>query len=129
MWIMTTDSFLSIVKTDTTPDEFLLVRGRVRGDIETIFPGVKVTRTPKSDYLFRALVPTHIVMKAIAKEIKHIDYGNFKNAVIDDERHNAYLSCWIAMNDLQKKKSTRKKKTAEPTLSIDGFLFSNYIKR
>ena len=51
MWIFMKDAFLSIV--DKGGDgSTLLVRGRHAGDIERVFPGAKVERTPARDYLF-----------------------------------------------------------------------------
>ena len=43
MWIMTNNSYLSIVSKDCGPAE-LLVRARRAGDIEKVFPDAKVTR-------------------------------------------------------------------------------------
>jgi len=42
MWIMTNNSYLSIVSKDCGPAE-LLVRARRAGDIERVFPDAKVT--------------------------------------------------------------------------------------
>ena len=50
MWIMTNNSYLSIVSKDCGPAE-LLVRARRAGDIEKVFPNAKVTRQTGSDYL------------------------------------------------------------------------------
>jgi hypothetical protein len=53
MWIMTNNSYLSIVSKDCGPAE-LLVRARRTGDIEKVFPDAKVTRNTMRDYLYRA---------------------------------------------------------------------------
>ena len=50
MWIMTNNSYLSIVSKDCGPAE-LLVRARRAGDIEKVFPNAKVTLQTDSDYL------------------------------------------------------------------------------
>ena len=55
MWIMTNNSYLSIVSKDCGPAE-LLVRARRAGDIEKVFPNAKVTRQTGSDYLYRAVL-------------------------------------------------------------------------
>jgi hypothetical protein len=52
MWIMTNNSYLSIVSKDCGLAE-LLVRARRAGDIEKVFPNAKVTRQTDSDYLYR----------------------------------------------------------------------------
>jgi hypothetical protein len=51
MWIFAQEGFLSIVK-DLRSDR-LLVRGRFKGDIEALFPGVVVEETEQSDYRYR----------------------------------------------------------------------------
>ena len=80
MWIMTNDSYLSIVSKDCGPAE-LLVRARRAGDIEKVFPEAKVTRNTNSDYLYRAVLPRDVVKQALAAMIDHIDYPNFKDSV------------------------------------------------
>lgn len=100
MWICLYDCFLSIVAKDCKPSE-LLVRARRAGDIEKIFPDAKVTRYTKSDYLFRAVVLKADVITAMSRELDDIDYPNFKDAVKDKKLHDAYLSVWLTMSDLQ----------------------------
>jgi len=103
MWVYLSDSFLSIVAHDFDPT-CLLVRARVAGDIERVFPGVKAKRTPGADYLYRAKIPHQRVYKAISRAVLGIDYRNFKGSVADELRHNAYLGCWTAMSRLQQLK-------------------------
>lgn len=101
MWVMLSDSFLSIVKKDCKPGE-LLVRARRKGDIERVFGRrVKVTEYDKSDYRFRAVVPRGAVVAAMTCEITNINYPNFKNSVKDDDLHTAYMRVWAAMADTQ----------------------------
>ena len=80
MWIMTNNSYLSIVSKDCGPAE-LLVRARRAGDIEKVFPNAKVTRQTDSDYLYRAILPRDVVKQALAVMIDLIDYPNFKDSV------------------------------------------------
>ncbi len=105
MWIMLSDSFLSIVAFNGRParPDVLLVRGRLQGDIERVFPDADVKHTPDRDYAYRALVPRTVVAAAIAKRVEAIDYPNFKNSVQNERRHDAYLECWVAMADLQRR--------------------------
>ena len=100
MWIMLSDCFLSIVSKDCGPAE-LLVRARRAGDIEKVFPNAKVTRTIKSDYLYRAVLPRDVVKQAMAAMIDQIDYPNFKDSVQDGSLHSAYVGVWHAMAGLQ----------------------------
>src|ERR1700683_701086 len=100
MWIMTNNSYLSIVSKDCGPAE-LLVRARRAGDIEKVFPNAKVTRQTDTDYLYRAILPRDVVKQALAAMIDLIDYPNFKDSVEDRSLHAAYVSVWCAMAGLQ----------------------------
>ena len=100
MWIMTNNSYLSIVSKDCGPAE-LLVRARRAGDIERVFPNAEVTRHTNSDYLYRAVLPRDAVKQALAAMIDDIDYPNFKDSVEDSSLHAAYVSVWCAMAGLQ----------------------------
>ncbi len=100
MWIMTNNSYLSIVSKDCGPAE-LLVRARRAGDIEKVFPEAKVTRNTNSDYLYRAVLPRDVMKQALAAMIDHIDYPNFKDSVEDRSLHAAYVGVWCAMAGLQ----------------------------
>ena len=100
MWIFMSDSFLSIVAHRTKP-QILLVRARVKGDIERVFPSAKVQRTPNADYLYRAEVNAGKVGARIAESIVDIDYDNFKNSIRDADRHDACMEVWSTMNRLQ----------------------------
>src|SRR5258708_27290230 len=71
MWIMTNDSYLSIVSKDCGPAE-LLVRARRAGDIEKVFPESKVTRNTTTDYLYRAILPLHLMKPPFAAINAHL---------------------------------------------------------
>ncbi len=107
MWISLSDSFLSIVAFHCKPQS-LLVRARVAGDIERVFPQATITHTPKADYAYRAEVPRTEVAAALVATVDTITYDNFKNSVSDRARHDAYFACWGAMYDLQQKKANRR---------------------
>lgn len=100
MWLCLSDAFLSIVHKDCARDE-LLVRARRRGDIEKVFPGAAVARTPKADYLFRAVIKKRRVMAAVAREVRRISYDNFKESVREPKLHAVYLRVWTVMTDVQ----------------------------
>jgi hypothetical protein len=100
MWIMTNNSYLSIVSKDRGPSK-LLVRARRAGDIEKVFPDAKVTRTTNRDYLYRAALPRNVVKQTLAAMIDKIDYPNFKDSVKDSSLHAAYVGVWHAMAGLQ----------------------------
>jgi hypothetical protein len=77
MWIFTGTAFVSIVRSLNRKGkkDLLLVRGRVAGDIQRLFPDAKVRKTPNRDYLFRAYVPREEVARVLAQKIMAIDYG------------------------------------------------------
>ncbi len=100
MWISFTDAFLSVVAHRNRPAD-LLVRARVAGDIERVFPDAVVTENRYADYRFRAIISRDEVAAVLARRITDIAYDNFKNAVPDTLRRDAYYECWRAMRDLQ----------------------------
>jgi hypothetical protein len=115
MWICLNDAFLSIVdekaaatrrtNTDQSMDDVLLVRARIKGDIERVFgPDVRVQRTPNRDYMYRAHVSREDVAHALMAEVFQLDYGNFKDSVREDDRHSAYAAIWGIMYRLQNAK-------------------------
>jgi len=105
MWICLNRAFLSIVQ--PTPFELaafpdtLKVRARRPGDIESVFPGVKVIEDGSRDYLFRAFIPRGDVAVAMVNEVNTIDYGNFKSSTKDYRLHNAYSKMWDVHARLQ----------------------------
>ncbi len=96
MWIFMSDSFLSIVE-DLDNRDNLLVRARIQGDIERVFPGAEVSHTPDHDYYYRASLPRKEVAGKIAEKVESIGYSNFKNTVKDPGRHEAYFEVWEIM--------------------------------
>ena len=104
MWIVLKNSFLSIVEDFNDPKN-LLVRARIEGDIEKIFPDFEVFESLDSDYRFRSFIPRENVISAISEEIKNIDYPNFKNRVYskDQKRASYYTKIWRVMHSAQSK--------------------------
>ena len=100
MWIFLNNSFLSIVQHRKNSD-LLLVRGRINGDIEAVFPSAKVIELCNADYRYRAEVSRHEVTLALIQEVQRITYDNFKNSVQDDLRHDAYMRVWSVMHGAQ----------------------------
>ncbi len=100
MWILMNDSMLSVVRHNTLP-QMLLVRARLAGDIEQVFPSAQVVENGGSDYLFRAVVPEQEVAEAVRRRVLDIDYGNFKSSVPEPKRHQAYLKVWDVLHRMQ----------------------------
>jgi hypothetical protein len=84
------------------PDR-LLVRARVKGDIERLWPMARVVKGKGTDYAYRASLPRRLVGHRLAEEAKEIGYDNFKAAaaVQDHRRSKAYFLVWDIMADLQ----------------------------
>lgn len=105
MWIFLNNAMLSVVvpraRSAAAKKDYLIVRARCRGDIERVFPQAHVVENPFRDYVFRAMLPRAEVANAVAQSVMEIDYQNFKDSVSENDRHDAYLECWDAMNALQ----------------------------
>ena len=79
MWLFTSKSFLSIVSDKENPTgDRLLVRSRILGDIDEVFPSADVIETPNADYRFRAWLPHSRVAVALSQYVEELDYTNFK---------------------------------------------------
>ena len=102
MWILMNKAYFSIAENKNEPEE-LLVRTRIRGDIEKIFPNAVVRQWAGTDYRYRASLPRTLVAEAIKEEIENIDYQNFKDSVPleDAQRHEAYFDVWLDLLALQ----------------------------
>ena len=101
-WIFSVKGFVSIVIDKQTPGN-LLVRGRIKGDIEAMFPEAKVTQDAERDYLYRATIHKDIVRTVIAQHIDAIDYDNFKNA---NPKERTWLTrIWNIMYQVQEDES------------------------
>ena len=108
MWIFLNDAFLSIVEPrPVDPASRLLVRARVKGDLERVFSGCRVEVSPEADYRFRTMIDRPAVVSAIADRVMEIDYFNFKSSVAEKPRHDAYLRTWVAMEQLQRSEAVK----------------------
>lgn len=106
MWVFLNDAFFSIVEPsvdDGGLSEDLLVRARFNGDIQRVFPNATVKKTDNHDYAYRALINRRKVADAVAAEVDHINYHNFKGSISGREkfRHDAYLDVWADMYKAQ----------------------------
>ena len=102
MWIVLNDAFLSVVSKRGS-ETHLLVRARVRGDIEKIFCDAEVFEDGSADYKYRSYIDRDTVSKVIGDSISKIEYDNFKNSVSKDDhkRLQAYTNVWGALYELQ----------------------------
>ena len=98
MWIFTSKSFLSIVADKQNPKSAkLLVRARVKGDIEEVFTTATVQETPDADYRFRAWIDREEVKQAFGDQIERLGYSNFKSSVSDTLRLAPLMDVWQTM--------------------------------
>lgn len=101
MWFCFKDAFLSVVHKDCDDDE-LLVRARVKGHIEAIFPHAQVQRTAGADYLYRVVLKREEVGQVLMQLTLNYEAPNFKDSVKDHKLHHAYAQVWRTMAQLQK---------------------------
>ena len=126
MWIMTNKSFLSVVA-NRDDEKTLLVRARLAGHIESVFPDAKIFYKTGSDYLYRALIPREQVAQVIAKQITEINYDNFKNSVKNRPYHDALLGIWTIMYRLQDAFAPKAKAKAKHIHLDSGEGIDNFI--
>lgn len=96
MWIFLPNSFISIVQKPGDTDT-LTVRARIAGDIESLFPQAAVEANKGTDYKYRARIPREQVAKVLHDQVMGLNWSNFKGAVKDHKRHDAYMNVWRAM--------------------------------
>jgi hypothetical protein len=112
MWIITTSGFLSVVQNLNSkgPDDALLVRGRVRADLERFADFAAqhgnrpaVVGSPDADYGFRLTTSRETLSAFLDAQVKTLDYPNFKSEVAktDPQRTHAYMDVWTALRRLQ----------------------------
>ncbi len=113
MWIVTTKGFLSAVQNRDAkaPHEALLVRGRVRADLERFadFAAGRgdrpaVVESPDADYGYRLTTSRETLAAFLALCVDALDYPNFKNEIakVDEERAHVYTDVWSALNGLRR---------------------------
>jgi hypothetical protein len=96
MWVFQNKSFLSVVA-HKDQSGYLLVRSRIKGDIESALPDAKVFEDTSADYRYRAIVSRDDFKNALSEAVDRIDYFNFKASVPGKARHDAYFAVWHAM--------------------------------
>lgn len=101
MWIQFNNAFLSIVENRENTTE-LLVRARVKGDIEKVFPEADVFEDNNADYKYRAFISKAMVAEKIMLKVTEINYDNFKNSVKEIERKKVYGNIWAELRNFQK---------------------------
>lgn len=100
MWVFLNNAFFSAVQHHERPGT-IIVRGRLKGDLERLFPKRKVYETPNRDYRFRIFTTRKELAALMSRKVHDIDYTNFKSSVRHKGRHDTYLDVWSVMHGAQ----------------------------
>jgi hypothetical protein len=106
MWIFMPDAFVSISE-HAEDSRLLMVRARILGDIERIFPEAQVMETPLDDYRFRASLSRERVSHVIANRVMHMSYLSVSGSIEDQDRWTTYVSVLTAMQEEQQRRTDR----------------------
>lgn len=120
MWVVTTDGFYSVVQfdkrkgkklkvpyrlKDTDPDSWLVVRARVRADLERLkIHDLYIEKTLIGDYGYRAILTREEWADYLLAATYEIDYdSHFKEEASRNRpgRHSIYMDVWSALNRLE----------------------------
>lgn len=108
MWIFAKTGFVSIVQDYNSDGSKLLVRARVREDLENFLlvtattSLLEILETPESDYRYRVSMPKYEARNIVEILVAQIDYTNFKNKVHDGTiRDDVYGAVWASVGCLQ----------------------------
>ena len=83
MWLFTSKSFLSVVSDKENPKgDKLLVRSRIMGDIEEVFPSADVMETSYAAYSFRAWLPRSEVTQALSRYVEDLLFPELIKSLI-----------------------------------------------
>ncbi|RPA70295.1 hypothetical protein EF405_03195 [Cyclobacteriaceae bacterium YHN15] len=100
MWIASKSGFVSVVQHFEKQD-MLLVRARVRKDLQSLFDNKRIIELDYADYRFRVEVSKQEFAEIMVNQIKDIDYPNFKNHIAAKgeqvDKLGAYHDIWRIM--------------------------------
>ena len=91
------------------PGDALLVRGRVRADLEHFADFVArhgerpvIKATPHFDYGFRLTASRETLAAYLVENVETLDYPNFKDEVLrtDRKRAHVYMDVWAVLHKL-----------------------------
>ena len=107
MWIFTKDGFYSAIKDKYCNEGELMVRARVRIDLERLLAKIdsdaEILVIEQADYRYRVKLKTYQWVKYVGNAAADIDYDNVKGTVTwhEPNRSTAYHDCWQALYRLQ----------------------------
>jgi len=98
MWLCLNDCFVSVVEYQPKGKpvkDMLMIRARRRKHLTNLLgKDAEIVANVGTDYKYRAYVKRDEFAKLIADKITNINYGNFKNSVIEPELHDLYADFW-----------------------------------
>lgn len=103
MWMFTTKGFISVVASDQEAGIFL-ARARNKDHLKNLFPTAEIVTLPNRDYKYRVFITQEQFTNLMNELATSIKYSNFKNAISDDEYHDACTEVWSVMYKYQKGK-------------------------
>jgi hypothetical protein len=108
-WVFNKDGFFSAVQNQYCADDEVMVRARLREDVERLAiatgtPANEIRDTPDGDYAHRLKLKKQIWADYMQRSALDIDYPNFKDACAKGKRSRAYADVWMAMYRLQEHK-------------------------
>ena len=107
MWVFTKDGFYSAIKDKYCNEGELMVRARVRVDLERLLAKLgsdaEILVTKQADYWYRVKLKTDEWVRYVGTAAAEIDYDNVKGTVTwhEPNRSTAYHDCWQALYRLQ----------------------------
>ncbi|WP_332913275.1 ADP-ribosylglycohydrolase family protein [Algoriphagus boritolerans] len=111
MWIASKNGFFSIVQ-HRDDSEQVLVRARVKRDLEEIFPEDRIHHTPGGDYHWRVFASKKEMGEILLRQMAELDYPNFKGKIAktpsQEDKLQAYYQVWSVMHDYGLKKFDKK---------------------
>lgn len=107
MWIFTKDGFFSAVKDKYCDDSDLMIRARLKIDLERMLEKIdskaEILVIEQADYRYRVKIKAYQWVKYVGSEAADIDYDNVKGTITwhEPNRSTAYQECWQALYRLQ----------------------------
>lgn len=110
MWIFFSNAFVALSKHKTLPDHFM-VRARLRGDIESAFPGLKIevkeSEADGDQYRFSAAIRATDVIVAVNDRLERLGTEYARQDLPLGPRDAAYGNVWLAMRAAQSREAAR----------------------
>ena len=118
MWVFTKQGFYSVVIDNYCNYGELMVRSRVRVDLERLIEKIAsdngggfkadILTLDSAEYRYRVKIKAYQWVKYVAKAAADIDYESVKDTITwhEPERSTAYYGCWQALYTWQQSQLT-----------------------